>query len=85
LPPGRIIDIPYRELADQPLETLRLIYAKGGYDPPHDLEERATGWLRRSKLQRQGKRHHYIPADFGLSREGIESEFAPYLERFPEM
>ncbi len=79
----RIVHLPFRELAADPLGIVRQIYARLGRDVSPEFEGRVTAWLAdpENAVDRYG-RYPYSYEAFGLDREWVEDLFADYSRYF---
>jgi len=69
------IDLEYEKLIKDPLEQLKLIYAKSGVDFSNETENEIQKTLKIQRKDRFGV-HKYKPEDFGLSEEKIKNRLA---------
>jgi hypothetical protein len=80
---ARILHLPFRELAADPVAAVKKIYARRelGFSPAY--ETRLRGWLAapENQVDRYG-RYPYSYAAFGLDQRWIEELFADYSRRF---
>jgi len=79
--PGRVLDVYYDQLVEDPVGVVRRIYDHYGLPLTAEHERRMAEWLERRPQHRFG-RHRYHPADFGLDAEDIRVVFRPYLQHF---
>ena len=81
LPPGRVIDVQYADTVRDPVGTaMRVLNALG---LAHGAPERAALDACMAANARENRpRHKYTAEDFGLTPEGIASDFAAYHDRF---
>ncbi len=79
-PEARVIDVPYLELAADPLATLQRICAAA--DVAWDEQAEAATRERLAQLRAQHGVHRYQPADFDLDPGEIRERFTTYRERF---
>jgi hypothetical protein len=79
----RIVHLPFRELAADPLGIVRQVYARLGLDVSPEFEGRVTAWLAdpENAVDRYG-RYPYSYEAFGLDREWVEELFADYSRYF---
>jgi hypothetical protein len=79
----RILHLPFREIASDPLAAVRKVCDAYGTEPTPEFERRARVWLDHPEnaADRFG-RYPYSYEPFGLDREWVEELFAPYSERF---
>lgn len=79
-PPARFLDLPYRGLTADPMQTVRSIYDYFGLELSPAAEQRMASFLVADREKNRG--HKYSPEDFGLSAGGIRERFATYMQRF---
>ncbi len=79
----RVMHLPFRELADDPLGVVAKVYARAGLPVSDAFAARAQGWLDdpENRVDRYG-RYPYSYEALGLSRSFIEDLFADYSKRF---
>ncbi len=79
----RVIHLPFRELAADPLGVVRKVYAWAGLEVSVTFATRVQAWLDapENRVDRYG-RYPYAYEPLGLSREWIEELFADYSQRF---
>ena len=79
----RILHLPFRELAADPLGVVRKVYDWAGLEVSNDFAGRVQTWLDapENRVDRYG-RYPYSYAALGLSREWVENLFADYSKRF---
>ena len=79
----RILHLPFRELAADPLATVRKVYGWAGLEVTPHFAARVQGWLDapENRVDRYG-RYPYAYEPLGLSPEWIEELFADYSRRF---
>ena len=79
----RILHLPFRELAADPLATVRKVYDWAGLEVTPAFAGRVRDWLDapENRVDRYG-RYPYAYEPLGLSREWVEELFADYSRRF---
>lgn len=79
----RILHLPFRELAADPLGVVRKVYARLGAEVGPAFESRVAAWLAdpENAVDRYG-RYPYSYEAFGLDRDWIEALFADYSRYF---
>ena len=81
LPPGRVIDVQYGDTVRDPVGTaMRVLDALGLAHGP--AERAALKACMAANARENRPRHKYAAEDFGLTPEGIASDFAAYHDRF---
>jgi Sulfotransferase family len=79
----RILHLPFRELAADPLGVVRKVYGWAGLEVSELFAARVQAWLDapENRVDRYG-RYPYSYEPLGLSREWVEDLFADYSRRF---
>lgn len=77
----RFIDISYYDLVKDPITQLARIYEFAGITFDKEAAEAAEATSKRNVQHRYGK-HVYRLEDFGLTRDGIERQYAFYRRRY---
>src|SRR5690606_38468783 len=80
-PEHLVVDVQYRDLVSDPVETVRRLYESLG----EELTPAAGDAMRaRVEARPKGKFgvHRYSLADFGLDADAIAERFAHYAERY---
>jgi hypothetical protein len=81
LPAESFIDVHYADLMAEPMEEVRRIYDFLGYDLRSETSRAMEAFRSENPKGKRGA-HDYQPEDFGLTREQIDSDFAPYREHY---
>jgi Sulfotransferase family len=79
----RFIDVPYRSLTSEPVETVQRIYHALG----EPMSEEAGSAMRAhvgTAVQHRFGKHEYGWDDLGLARGALDERFSAYRERFAE-
>lgn len=77
----RWVDVAYVDLIRDPLAAVRAIYDRFGWRLEPAAVDRMEAWLsRQAERRRRETRHRYRLEDYGLTAEGVDAAFAPYLE-----
>jgi len=77
----RFYDIAYRDMLDQPVETVRGMYEHFGEPFTPAAEAAMRAWVRRNPKGKHGA-HVYTPDEFGLDAAGLRERYRFYTERF---
>lgn len=77
----RVIDVHYDQLMNDPMNTMKRLYADLGDDWTPAAEAGIQGWLDDNPQNKFGK-HEYKLAQYGLSLEKLEPMFERYLSRY---
>jgi len=81
LPADRFVDVSYRDVARDPLATVRRIYGAVGRKLAPEAEAAMAAWVAKNPREHRPP-HEYAMETFGYTREAIEREFAAYRARF---
>jgi sulfotransferase family protein len=79
--PERFVDVRYSELMAEPLAVCGRVLEALGMARRTEDDRAFTAYLSHNSAQRHGS-HSYTPADFGLSDEQLEQDFAFYLKEY---
>lgn len=79
-----VVDVCHRDIVREPIAVVRHVYRRAGRELTPPVEARMRRWVTDNPVDRHGS-HRHAPADFGLTRQGVRSAFAPYTERFGEL
>jgi Sulfotransferase family len=78
---GSIRHVQYKELTADPIGEMRKLYAK--FDEPlSDAAVTAMQAMLDANPQGKHGKHDYALEDYGLTRDGVYSHFADYIDRF---
>jgi hypothetical protein len=81
MPAGHFVDVSYRDVARDPLASVRRIYAALGRALTPGAEAAMAAWVAKNPREHRPP-HEYAMETFGYTREMIEREFADYRARF---
>ena len=77
----RWIDVAYVDLVRDPMAVVRTVYDRFGWRLEEAAVDRMEAWLRRqAERRRRQTRHRYRLEDYGLTADGVDAAFAPYLD-----
>jgi hypothetical protein len=79
----RFVDVPYRGLTSEPVETVQRIYDALGEPLPSQAAEAMRAHVGTAVQNRFGK-HEYGWDDLGLNRDKLDERFGDYRARFAE-
>ncbi len=79
----RVMHLPFRELAADPMAVVRKVYDRAGLEVTPQFSTNVQAWLAapENRVDRYG-RYPYSYEPLGLSREWVEGLFADYSKRF---
>jgi sulfotransferase family protein len=80
-PPERFLDVRYRDLVKNPMETVRNIYARFDMALTPTAEARMQQYLAETPKDKHGA-HEYSLAQFGLDPDQERERYRAYRERF---
>lgn len=78
---GRFLDVHQRELAIDPMGTIRRVYDWLGLDLTPAVEQSIRGWQQANRPGAHGT-HRYTAEQFGLDAAQIRSDFDFYIRHF---
>jgi hypothetical protein len=81
LPTEPFLDVHYADLMGDPMKEVRRIYDFLGYDLRPETIEAMNAYRSQNPKHKRGA-HRYEPEDFGLTRAGLDRDFAPYREHY---
>jgi hypothetical protein len=81
LPVESFIDVHFADLVADPLKEVRRLYDFLGYDLHPETLEVMNAYRRENPKDKRGV-HHYRPEAFGLTREQLDRDFAPYRNHY---
>jgi hypothetical protein len=81
LPAESFVDVHYADLMADPMKEIRRIYDFLRYDLNRETIETMNAYRGANPKDKRGA-HRYLPEDFGLSREQLDRDFAPYREHY---
>ena len=77
----RIIDVQYADMTNDPMGTIKQVYAKLGDAWTPEAEAGIQAWVDDNPQNKFGK-HEYKLAKYGLSKEKLEPLYERYLARY---
>jgi hypothetical protein len=80
-PDVEIVDVQYKELAGDPIGTIRRVYEAFGDEPTVQALAAMTAHVESRPKGRFG-RHGYDPAEYGLDAAALAERFRPYVQRY---
>ena len=81
LPPKRVVDVAYTQLAASPLSTVERIYRQLGWPTSSSVQAAMRAYLAENPRDAYGK-HRYSLQEFGLDPGEEANRFARYCARF---
>jgi hypothetical protein len=81
LPAIQFIDVAYADMVADPMKEIRRIYDFLGLPLGAEAQQTMESWRGRNPQSKHGV-HRYELSDFGLDREELQRDFAPYCARF---
>jgi hypothetical protein len=77
----QFLDVDHRGFVNDPLATVRSIYAFFGLELSALAQERMRSWVAADPTSRHGQ-HRYNLEDFGVTAQGLREVFADYRAEF---
>ena len=77
----RVIDVHYADMTNDPMATMKKLYADLGDDWTPEAEAGIQAWLDDNPQNKFGK-HEYKLAQYGLTKEQLDPMFERYLSRY---
>ena len=81
LPAGRFCDVQFGDTVNRPMHVIEAIYAFIGMPLTSEVKQAMQRWLAENRRDKRAA-HAYSVAQFGLSEEQLERDFARYRERW---
>jgi len=78
---NRVIDVHYAHMINDPMGTMKALYASLGDEWTDEVEAGISAWLDDNPQNKFG-RHEYRLAQCGLSKQQLEPMFERYLSRY---
>mgnify|MGYP000535880710 CR=1 FL=1 len=75
------IDVNYKDLVSNPMDTLRRVYEQCEMKWSPSLEQLMNSYLEENRKHKHGK-HRYSLEQFGLNKEQVHARFSAYNKRF---
>ena len=75
------LDLQYAELVQAPERVIEKIYAYADQPMTDRARDAMRNWERDHAQHKYGA-HKYLPEDFGLTRDVIETKCKPYIDRY---
>ncbi len=79
--PGRVYDVRYTDLVNEPIEVVKGIYGHYGLEYTSELSDSLERYVEENPQHKHGK-HKYSLEDFGLSAKDIQRRFGDYAAEF---
>ena len=80
--PGVFVHVPYRELVADPLTTLRRIYGELALPLGDEADRCFRAYLEQNRRERQGQRHAYSLAEYGIDAGEMRELSREYVTEF---
>ena len=79
--PSRFVDVHFRRLMKDPVETLRVAYAEMGRELGREHAERIQQYLAEKPRGKFGV-HRYTPEEWGFDPAEVRARLAPYTDHY---
>lgn len=80
-PQVQVLDLAFRDLISDPVAAVRKVYEHADIAFSEETEEAVARWWREHPSDKHGQ-HRYELADYGLTREQVESVYADYISAY---
>ena len=80
-PQVRVLDLRFKDIVADPVAAVRQVYGHAGMDFSAATEQAVSTWWAANPSDKHGQ-HKYELADYGLTREQVESVYADYIETY---
>tara|TARA_R110000850_G_scaffold37614_3_gene99069 strand:+ start:2371 stop:3516 length:1146 start_codon:yes stop_codon:yes gene_type:complete len=80
-PQMQVHDLRFKDIVVDPVAAVRGIYAHADMDFTPETERSVQGWWDANPADKHGQ-HKYELADYGLTREQVESVYADYIHAY---
>jgi Sulfotransferase family len=80
-PQVKVLDLRFKDIVADPLAAVRQVYAHAGMDFSAATQAAVSNWWAANPSDKHGQ-HKYELADYGLTREQVESVYADYIETY---
>lgn len=84
LNPAQFLNLPYKELVDDPGAVILKIYNYFNYKIDSRMESNIEKWLKENPRHKHGV-HKYSLEDFGLTRAEVENRFPSYFNEYGDL
>ena len=79
IPKGQLLDLNYEDLLQNPLRTVRDVYAYFNLPWQHGYEARINEYLKSNQQNAHGE-HTYSLEELGLTKDGLLTTYRNYIE-----
>jgi hypothetical protein len=80
-PQIKVYDLRFKDIVADPIEAVRGVYAFSNMDFTQATEHAVNAWWAANPADKHGQ-HRYELADYGLTREQVESVYADYIATY---
>ncbi|MBK6492642.1 MAG: sulfotransferase [Sphingomonadales bacterium] len=80
-PQVQVHDLRFKDIVADPVSAVRGVYAHADMDFTSETEAAVAGWWAANPSDKHGQ-HKYELADYGLTREQVESVYADYITTY---
>jgi Sulfotransferase family len=80
-PQVRVLDLRFKDIVADPVAAVRRVYDHAGMDFTPETGRAVQGWWAANPADKHGQ-HRYELADYGLTREQVETVYTDYIETY---
>ena len=77
----RVLEVHHRDFVAAPIETVERVYGFVGLELDDEVRARMRVWVGDNRPHARGV-HQYAAEQFGLSADGLRTQFAEYIDRY---
>ena len=80
-PQVKVLDLRFKDIIADPVAAVRSVYAHAGMDFGDEAQAAVSNWWAANPSDKHGQ-HKYELAEYGLTREQVESVYSDYIETY---
>lgn len=80
-PQVKVLDLRFKDIVADPVAAVRSVYAHAGMEFSADTQSAVSNWWAANPSDKHGQ-HKYELADYGLTREEVESVYSDYIATY---
>ena len=82
-PDFKVLDLRFRDIIADPVAAVRKVYDHADMNFTAETQKAVSNWWAANPSDKHGQ-HKYELADYGLTREQVETVYADYIETYGE-
>ncbi|MEJ6011106.1 sulfotransferase [Novosphingobium aquae] len=80
-PQVKVLDLRFKDIVADPVAAVRSVYDHAGMDFSAETQQAVSNWWAANPSDKHGQ-HKYELADYGLTREQVESVYSDYIAAY---